>query len=133
MDRVLISSGENRVLATGSVFAFKNEPITLRIERENTLLSNTLVFKFLKDDKDKKSRMSGGPIDDTTLSVELINFESVRGIGPKEPFAIGENDDAILFLMLKAQTSSDGAHLLDFTLFEQPKKKVLKKNGNKKQ
>lgn len=129
-----LSSGENKVLATGSVFSFKSEPITVTLDPDDEHDSYiSVTFQFI-DDENNDPSVSFELTGENSGIISLKNMNSPSGFGAFDPHPIASNGDSTLFLSFRvSKPRSQESRLLDFTFFSVNKPKVHKKSKQKAQ
>lgn len=117
-----IVSGSAHIIATGSVFSFNGEPVTITLndDKVDESIAAKVEFVFEQDSKDPKMRIVGDPQSPLMLRIHLINFNNALSEGLDEPIALGKNEKSVLYCMFRANTYTPKTWRLDFTFYDKP-------------
>lgn len=115
---VEIESGPAKVVLSGSVFAFEQNPIVMHVAGLD------LVFEF-EDEFDDQGNLKTSfrkkmeLLDQKTIKITFVNYNISTGIGTIEPFQIGLIENKRLFINYLVQGDrTRKSKLFHYTLYE---------------
>ncbi len=118
MAQIKVHSQNHKIIETGSVIQYEDEPIVFSITDEE---GEVLVrIKFVNDD-DKMDSVSFNYnlVNEKEAELTLVNFKSVTGFGTKKPIEIGELEKRRLYLAFSVQDlGGNKSRLLHYTWYE---------------
>lgn len=112
-----ITSGNVKIVLTGSVISFKSNPVTFHFGDKNAL-KVTVIFKT---DDASKFHVESELKSTNELILNIFNAKNVFGAGSINPVNIGENDNGTLYLNLRIHgIDSSEQKVLHYTFYEEP-------------
>lgn len=92
------------IISSGTITAYKNNPIEILIEEEINDGSINFIFNFVNDGEDPRMESDVTNIDgDVEIEFSLFNHDTNR-IGPEDPIKIGRFDGREISLMYYVST-----------------------------
>lgn len=112
-----VFSDNKEVMASGTVIAFNNKPITIRVfdDAEQVVV---LRFCFEKDADSKEARMLTS-VNNETLTFTLVNCTSPLPTGTLEPIDFATYKGKKLFIHLRATALGDSDTTLYYSIYMQ--------------
>lgn len=118
---VTIEDGENyKIVGSGTVFSFRQEPIKIKIATGESELD--LEFKFEKGSNDSDKPTARAEVEGTTLKIRLFNYDNLLGSGTKQPLRLGfiGKEDIYINFRVYGGGDTDSDKLLHFTIYMVP-------------
>ncbi|OGV32034.1 MAG: hypothetical protein A2020_13990 [Lentisphaerae bacterium GWF2_45_14] len=114
-----IKCGESDVIATGSVIAYKDNPLEMRFSIEGSDCFFRIFFK--DDDTNKSPRIDLKNISTSGTDIFIVNSFTAFGTGSPVPIELGEINERKLSLSLRVYSiSSSNEKLLHYTWLLSP-------------
>lgn len=113
MEPIKIKSGPMEVIASGSVIAYKNNPIELILGSKEEI---RLILKFKNVDNKDKQEIVGKSIDSRSLELTLSGLDNNLGVWNTNPLPIGVFHSRELYLNFRFYAQQED-RLLQFTLY----------------
>ncbi len=115
---LLIKTGDNKVLESGSVISFGDNEVELELDFFKTTPATFLVFSFNADTKNTGTSMETAITESNKkLEVKLYNFESSLDAGNSEPMEIGLLDNKKVFLSFRVRKIGP-SRTIDYTFYQ---------------
>ncbi len=111
-----ITAGGRRVLASGSVVAFRGEPVELKLKQKGKEFF-AVSFVFRKKDGGQCPRAAFEPKGERRMEVALTGFETPAGYGSEEPVTIALNGRHRVLLHYRVIALPGSDCLLHYTLY----------------
>lgn len=111
---MIIKCGESDVLATGSVIAFRDNPVEMSFDIDG----NDCLFRifFNEDDLNESSRIDIKNISPSETEIHIVNSFTVFGTGSPAPLELGEINGRPVRLAFRIYSiSSSDEKLLHYT------------------
>jgi hypothetical protein len=111
-----ISSEDLIILANGTVFTYKNKPLTFNIDPELIL---TFVFK--DDVVNQAARTDGKEINANHAELTFINFNDPLGRGYTEPIKVGDINgrNVLMFIWITKMGNATPTKKIEYTFFKE--------------
>lgn len=110
-----VFSENKEIMASGSVIAFKNEPITLKVfDSDQQVL--ILRFCFTKNADSSKTRLLTS-INDNILTFTFENFNNPLGAGTVEPVDIATYNGKKMYIHLRVTPLSNSDTTLLYSVY----------------
>ena len=115
MYKTNILSGNKRVVSSGTVISFDNNPIFIEVLDEAQSIAK-LQFIFNDDTTIKEQSMSIAVVGDV-LCFTLTNFNNPIGTGTTRPINFAKYGDIALYLHLRVTALNNTDRTLYFTIY----------------
>ena len=112
-----IKSGKYKILKTGTVITFEDNPIEIFLKEYNSL---RLIVDFKSDEDFDGTTIRAKVLDDEKkLKIELINFKSGLSEGNLNPMMIGSIEEKDVFFNFRcSKLDKSKSRLLHYTLYQ---------------
>ena len=113
-----VESKHHRIIVSGSLITFREDPLTLSLPLEGEDLS--FIFSFHHDSVDpQRPRVEVVPCSDRKLELQFVNFDYDLGTGNINPIEIGTLDEKPLYLNYRIYALADSdCRLLHYTFYQ---------------
>lgn len=113
---ITITSGNLEVLHSGSIIQIKDEPINITLTGKTETPLN-FVFIFKDDKNDKETVTNYNLIDEFTLEITFINFNSSLGTGNTDLIDLGSIDNRKLFFNYRIYSIKNLGKTLHYSFY----------------
>lgn len=111
MKSITINSGPAEIVASGTVIAFSEHPIIIKLANLNA------IFKF-RDEKEKDDQhIEKKLLDPTTLELTLYNFDNPIGSGTSKPMLLGQLNGQPLYVHFRVYALHGSDKTLQFAFY----------------
>lgn len=112
-----IESKNHKILSTGTVISFNEDPLTVKLPLEGEDLCFVFSFGTDKSNPDKPS-VEAIPHGERKLEMKFINFDYDLGTGNNTPMEVGLIEGKSLLLSYRAYSLADSAsRLIHYTFY----------------
>lgn len=112
---VRIKSGNTKVIASGTVISYNNNPIEISFGLGGNALK--LIFDFKNDKKQNERRIEAKQLGNNELKILLLNFNNLLGTGTAKPILIGTLSGKKISINFKVQDNDKTSKTLHYTIY----------------
>lgn len=114
-----ITTGGHKVISSGLVTAFNDEPICITIPNAKSE-DFELVFQFFKDDSSEEQKLEADTSGTKKVILKLTNFNSPLGSGTIHPVGFAtDSDKKQLFINFYVYVVGKSSSTLHYTIYKE--------------